>query len=176
MFPEFTTARLWNEKTCARNRKSSDPALRKSIDAMLLLSGERGLPWTNHAEFRYVFCRRVWHQPTRLLVRSLPELRQMWLRGLEPKDYPGERTQPRARRLRPAFPLLVSTIPAPEKFPRQQRLFAAQSTRGESLSLRGRLLKKRAAPVSSRWIRRPLPGQPLANVENKRCKSTPHTA
>jgi hypothetical protein len=141
--PEFTTARLWNEKTRARNRKSSDHALHKSIDAMLLLLGERGLRCTNRAEFRCVFCRRVWHQQTRLQVQSLPELCQMWLRGLKSKDYPGERTQSRAQRLRPAFPLLVSTIPSPEKFPRQPRLFAAQSTRGERLSLRGRLLKKR---------------------------------
>src|SRR5262249_43650868 len=88
----------------------------------------------NRAEFRYVFCRRVWHQETRRRVRSSPELRQTWLKGLKSKDHSGERTQSRARRLPPAFPLTVSTIPAPERFRLQPRLFAALSIPGEGLS------------------------------------------
>ena len=31
-------------------------------------------------------------------------------------------------------------------------------------------LWRRAIPVKSRWMRRPAPGQPFANVENSRCK------
>ena len=36
----LTTARLWNSKPPARNRKSSDRPVLKSIDAMLLPLGE----------------------------------------------------------------------------------------------------------------------------------------
>src|SRR5437016_13856338 len=165
--------RLWDAKTCVRNVNSTDNSLVKSIDGTLLLLEEQTLlpthSWGARMRFLPKSLASTDQAPGPIIARVAPNVaKRIGIQGVS-----GRANAIQSSAIATSVPITGVHNPSARTSPAAAAIICGVvKIRAESLSTRSIAEKKRAAPVTSRWTKRALPGQPLANVENKRCKST----
>ena len=164
--------RLWDAKTCVRNVNSTDNSLVKSIDGTLLLLEEQTLLPTHSWGARMRFLPKSFastdQAPGPIIARVAPKVAKRI--GTHEVSKRAKTIQSSAIATR--APMMGVHNPRARKIPAvAPTILGAVKIRGDCFTSVAIAEEKSATPASNRWTNKALPGQPFANVENKRCKS-----